>query len=208
VINKMKLQLKFSEVLQGEFSIKPLNLLLTFQINCPGCFLYSLPTAQKLFEINASDKLNIFALSTAFEDFELNTAENTRLLLRDKKVVGETRKALSIKGYTKYPQSLDFTVLMDELIDQRDFLNEESLEKMLSSNTVFENKNVQEADKLKTGIVNYLSRFEKIPYTFTVNQFAGTPTWVIFDEEQKILANWFGHKSFEETEWIIKQIKT
>lgn len=204
----MKLELKFSEVFQGEFKLKPLNLLLTFQVNCPGCFLYSLPMAQEIHEKHASEKLNIFALSTAFEDFELNTAENTRSLLREKKLVGETRKALNLRGVQKYPHPLDFTVLMEKLVDRTEFLNQENLEEIWRQNPIFENGNRQETEKLKNEFVNYLSRFEKIPWTFTVNQFAGTPTWVIFDEEYKVLAKWFGHKSFEETEWIIKSIKT
>ena len=204
----MKLELKFSEVLQGEFAIKPINMLLTFQVNCPGCFLYALPIEQEIYENHASDKLNVFALSTAFEDFELNTTENTRSLLREKKLVGETRKALNLRGVQKYPHPLDFTVLMEELVDRTEFINQENLKEIWRQNPIFENGHNPESEKLKTEFVNYLSRYEKIPYTFTVNQFAGTPTWVIFDEEYKILAKWFGHKSFEETEWIIKQIKT
>jgi len=38
--------------------------------------------------------LNVLGLSTAFEDFEYNTAANTELLLTEMKLVGATRQAL------------------------------------------------------------------------------------------------------------------
>lgn len=202
-----QLQLKFSEVLQGEFVLKPLNMFLTFQVNCPGCFLYSLPMVQEIFKKHSSNELNVFALSTSFEDFELNTAENTDLLLREKTVVGETRKALAAQGLEKYPHPLDFTVLMDKLVERSKFLDEMNIEEFFKVNPSTEDLQKDEINKIKTEIANYFSRYEKIPYTFTTNQFAGTPTWVIFDEEYKVLAQWFGHKPLEETEWIIKSTK-
>lgn len=195
----MKLQLKFSEKLQGEFQINQLNLLLAFQGNCPGCFLYALPMAQKLY---VEKELNIVALSTAFEDFELNTVQNTRLLLKHKELVGETRKALAQYGFQKYPEPLDFPVLFDELLSREKFLNEKFFDELTNS---FQPQSKKEQNQAE--IKHYFSPYEKIPFTFTVNRFGGTPTWVIFDENYQILAQWFGHKSLEETKWIIESVK-
>jgi hypothetical protein len=178
-----KLDLKYAEIIQGVFLPSSLNVLLTFQVNCPGCFIYSLPVAQKLYEKG----FTVFGLSTAFEDFELNTAENTKLLLLNKSVVGETQKALSSLGYEKYPNTVDFPVLFDKLI--------------LPSELTLD------ASELPAATANYLSSLNRIPYTFTVNNFGGTPTWVIFDAEFNIEAAWFGHRPIEEVKWIIESVK-
>ena len=193
----MKLQLRYSEVLQGEFRLERLNLLLAFQVNCPGCFLSALPLAQTLYRQKG---LNVLALSTAFEDFELNTSQNTRLLLDKREVVGETRRILESYGWQKYPNPLDFPVLFDEMVNLKKFAAESQLEEMIKLQDISGAKK----ERLKAEICGYPNGFAKIPFTFTANRFAGTPTWVIFDENYEISAQWFGHKSLEETEWLIK----
>lgn len=77
----MAIQLKIDRVLQGSFDLKALNLLFIFQVNCPGCFLYGFPRVNKLRLKYHQSGLNVLGLSTAFEDFEYNTAANTELLL-------------------------------------------------------------------------------------------------------------------------------
>jgi len=89
----MAIQLKIDRVLQGSFDLKALNLLFVFQVNCPGCFIYGFPRQQAALEVS-SVGLNVLGLSTAFEDFEYNTAANTELLLTEMKLVGATRQAL------------------------------------------------------------------------------------------------------------------
>jgi len=54
--------------------------------------------------------LNVLGLSTAFEDFEYNTAA-TELLLTEMKLVGATRQALG----EFYSQAIDFPVAVDQL---------------------------------------------------------------------------------------------
>ena len=75
------IQLQIDRVLQGLFELKALNLLFVFQVNCPGCFLYGFPLVNSLYWKYHDSGLNVLGLSTAFEDFEFNTAENTELLL-------------------------------------------------------------------------------------------------------------------------------
>ena len=89
-----KLHLHIGEELQGKFNLQKLNLLLTFQVNCPGCFLYALPMYKNLYE-QYYEKLGFLGLSTAFEDFELNTKKNTLLLLEKGELIGETKKGIS-----------------------------------------------------------------------------------------------------------------
>ena len=46
---------------------------------------------------------------------------------------------------------------------------------------------------MRERVEQYLHNQQEIPMTFTTNQFKGTPTLVLFNEEHKILASWFGH---------------
>jgi len=85
----MAIQLKIDRVLQGSFDLKALNLLFVFQVNCPGCFIYGFRQQAAL---EGQSGLNVLGLSTAFEDFEYNTAANTELLLTEMKLVGATKR--------------------------------------------------------------------------------------------------------------------
>ena len=94
-----KLVLEYEHPLQGKFTLHKLNLLLTFQVNCPGCFSYALPLFNKLLEEYPKEEVSFLALSTAFEDFDKNTLANTKNLVHTGKLVGELHShSLSIWG--------------------------------------------------------------------------------------------------------------
>merc|ERR1712133_268791 len=65
-----------------EFQASNLNVMLAFQVNCPGCFLYALPLMNRLHDEFTKRGANVFALSTAFEEFDLNTVEATEKLVQ------------------------------------------------------------------------------------------------------------------------------
>jgi len=105
-------QMKVSQVLQGDFQFQRLNLLLAFQVNCPGCFILALPLAARLHDVYG-DRVNILGLSTAFEDFDLNTLENTRRLLATGEVVGATKRYLQRQDLVSYGVPIRFPVAFD-----------------------------------------------------------------------------------------------
>jgi len=86
----MAIQLKIDRVLQGSFDLKALNLCLCFKSIVPVVSSMVFPLHWKY----RQSGLNVLGLSTAFEDFEYNTAANTELLLTEMKLVGATRQAL------------------------------------------------------------------------------------------------------------------
>jgi hypothetical protein len=106
-----KIRLSIDRVLQGNFELQAVNLLFVFQVNCPGCFLYGFPLVNRLYWEYAERGLQVMGLSTAFEDFDLNTAANTELLLKEKLTVGATRKAVG----DRYLQEIDFPIAVDTL---------------------------------------------------------------------------------------------
>ena len=110
-----RFHLAVGDVIQGDMSLCTRTLLLVFQVNCPGCFTYALPLAEAIH--NQANRLGIAvkALSTAFEDFDLNTVENTRALVEDGTLVGETKGAL---GRDSYEGSISFPVAVDAGIER------------------------------------------------------------------------------------------
>lgn len=197
-----KLQLHIGEMVQGEFSPKKLNLLLMFQVNCPGCFLYALPTFNQLFE-KYDAHLGFIALSTAFEDFGLNTQENTELLINESELIGETKKALLQQGHQKLPYELLFPVGMDALLGPNQ--KEELVENICSLNPNYSVWSTYDQKMLRTRVLNYVNTQEKISLTFTANQFRGTPTIVLFNDQKELIYSWFGHQPIDE---IIHKIET
>ena len=96
-----KLALYFNGELQGNFELKQLNLLLVFQVNCPGCFSYALPLFNNLYNEFNSQEISFLALSTAFEDFNKNTTENTIKLIKEGTLIGETKTFMKKEGFKK-----------------------------------------------------------------------------------------------------------
>lgn len=116
-----KFHLSTEQVLQGDFTPQFINLILIFQVNCPGCFIYALPLAAKLHE-QYKDRINILGLSTAFEDFELNTIANTKKLLESGEIVGVTRQYLLQDKIERYQVPLEFAIAFDRETFHRNFL--------------------------------------------------------------------------------------
>lgn len=69
-----------------------LQVCLVFQVACPGCFEHALPALLACASKFDPRDVEFVAVATAFEDFELNTLENTRALVESGVVVGPTRR--------------------------------------------------------------------------------------------------------------------
>ncbi|MGX1928205.1 TlpA family protein disulfide reductase [Flagellimonas sp. 2504JD4-2] len=198
-----KLRLEYSFLLQGEFSPGKRNLLFVFQVNCPGCFFYGFPSVNNLFK-KYSTQINFLGLSTAFEDFQFNSLENTKMLLEEKKLVGETKKAFETHPEEFQLSEIDFPVAMDVLSDKT-FITQENIVYIGNHFANYGQAPEREREQFDYKIKDYLNRNPIIPVTFTLNQFQGTPTFVLFDEDQNILEHWFGHRPHEEIEYLIKK---
>ena len=189
-----KLHLYLEEELQGKFSPKKLNLLLLFQVNCPGCFIYGIPTFNNLHEMYR-DKIGFLGLSTAFEDFDLNTRYNTQALVHNSELIGETKKAFLQQDIGRLPYRLNFPVAMDaslQLIKKR-----ELVEIICKGNPNFPIWPDFDQDFFRTKVADYIDTQESSGLTFVANQFKGTPTLVLFNEKYDLLQSWFGHEQIE-----------
>lgn len=198
-----KLDLKHNDFIQGNFEVGDKNFLFAFQVNCPGCFLYGIPVFNKFYQ-EYRNEVNFLGLSTAFEDFDMNTEQNTRELLSQSVVVGETKKALQERGYDKYPQQIDFPVAMDSIVNG-DFINEKTITTICELNPNYKTWPDFDRKAMRENVKQYLKKLPLISHTFTINQFRGTPTFVLFDGDYNIHHEWFGHQAPEESKKILDQ---
>lgn len=181
--------LETDETLQGTFSPKKLNLLLTFQVNCPGCFIYAFPVMNTLYT-KFKDELGFLGISTAFEDFDKNTLENTKMLLKHGELIGETKKSLATHGINKLPYELNFPIVMDKIIHQHEISEEDKAD---IKHTLLGKLQGNLRDDTNSQLENYLNSFVYLPQTFLKNAMNGTPTFTLLDKEFKIINQWFGH---------------
>jgi len=201
----VKFDLKYSEVLQGDFGLEDLNLFLVFQVNCPGCFAYAFPVAIKLHEEFRDKGLNVLALSTAFEDFEFNTVGNTLRLLESGHIVGETRKVLEKAGYTTFPLKIPFDVAFDLLTPNDPSFLEEDMKSFCAKHPELELSDSKDLKNIKDQIKEYFLKKTFRAHTFSANHLSGTPTWIICDRNKNLLYESFGHKEYERMASIVRK---
>lgn len=197
-----KLKLEFQETWRGPFHLGKLNLLLVFQVNCRGCFMHAFPVARQILDKYKAD-LNFVALSTAFEDFDLNTVENTASLAEKGCFVGETKKANEVYQFNEMNLPGDHPILMDKLLTAKEFLKPELISEICNLNPNYKLWSASDQKLQQQKVMDYYRGNELVAQTFHLNQFRGTPTFVIFNKEYDILDSWFGHKPFKEIETLI-----
>ena len=190
--------IKTSSVLQGEFTYGDLNLLLVFQVNCPGCFVYALPLANDIHHEYGGRGVKVLGLSTAFEDFEYNNEGNTRQLIEKGALVGETKRILEQNGASELPYSIDFPVAFDYFIENsREFYTLEDARGICLLNPKFTSLNDDVQEEAVSHIMRNLKGLGRSSYTFTCNLMRGTPYWVMFDGKMRVLEQWFAHEDKE-----------
>jgi hypothetical protein len=200
-----KFHLRYSEIVQGDFKLADLNMMLIFQVNCPGCFAYAFPVALRLHEEYKDKGVKVLGLSTAFEDFDMNTLGNTIRLVEKGEVVGETQKMLERAGYPKFPLAIPFDVAFDELKPNDLTHLEEDIDQFCRNNAEFNSQNPETKRNIKEQLKEYFSKKTMRAYTFDANHLNGTPTWVLFDRDLNLHYETFGHKEYERLAHIIEK---
>ena len=175
---------------------------------CPGCFLYSLPQAIDLHQRYYNKGLTVIGIATAFEDFELNTLENLKLLIEENKVIGETKRTLQennrlIDG--RLPYHLPFPIAMDNIIKQAQETTENEVSTFINQHIPdFVNHNESEQRQLRKKVLSYLNSRFYTAETFKLYKLQGTPSNIIIDKRGVLKASEFGH--FADLEWLISSL--
>ena len=158
-----------------------------FQVNCPGCFMHSIPEIINIYNKYKGDGLSVMGIATAFEDYDKNTLENLEMLLTTGEVVGDTKQALTQQGQLddgKLQFKIPYPVAMDSLVKEG---GEPSMEKM----TRFINQQIpnfeSQPDEYKNQIYARLKEYYKskefTAETFEMYSLQGTPSTILVDRK-------------------------
>lgn len=190
-----KLHLSIAKEVQGEFIPKDLNLMIVFQVNCPGCIASAIPLIQNLYESNSHD-IGIVGLSTAFQYYNFNNLENTQRLLNEGHLVDHSLSFMQQHGHDTLPYKITFPILMDAKMGPDKI--QETAQAILSQHDSYLDLDEQEKKAATLRIVTQLKKQSDLYMTFTINQFRGSPSFVLFNRDYEIKERWFGHTSKED----------
>ena len=158
-----------------------------FQVNCPGCFLNSIPEMIDIYNKYRDEGVKVLGVATAFEDFEKNTLENLEMLLKTGEVVGETKKAFEQYGKLidgKLPYKIPFPVAMDSLIKQTgDVSKEKTLELIHKQMPNFDSQPEDYKESIFDRVKQYFGSKEYSAETFEGFSLQGTPSTILVDRK-------------------------
>ena len=158
-----------------------------FQVNCPGCFMHSIPEIINIYNKYKGDGLSVMGVATAFEDYDKNTLENLEMLLTTGEVVGDTKQALSQYGQLnngKLQFKIPYPVAMDSLVKEG---GEPSMEKMTAFINQqipnFESQPEDYKNQIYARVKEYYKSKEFTAETFEMYSLQGTPSTILVDRK-------------------------
>lgn len=195
-------ELKVSEWVQGG----PINLkdyqgkvvvVEVFQVNCPGCFIYGIPEAIDTFQKYKNNDVIVLGLATAFEDFDKNTLDNLKLLLKENKVIGETLTTLTYQSKLlnegKLSYSIPFPVGMDMLVKEKLPIEEKRIMEFVNANVPdFDLYHQKDKEQIISRVKSYLETKPYSPLTFEEYSLRGTPSSMFIDKKGILRETTFG----------------
>lgn len=157
-----------------------------FQVNCPGCFLYTLPQAVNLYQKYSEHGLTVLGIATAFEDFDKNNLENLTRLAEQGEVVGETLRVLSQQGQLnagRLPYRIPFPLAMD-LLRQSGEVGDNDINNFIQTYIPeFEQQSTTHQRQLRQQVLNYLQSLDYHAETFERFELKGTPSQILVDKQ-------------------------
>lgn len=167
-----------------------------FQVNCPGCFLYSLPQAVDLYQRYFDHGLSVVGVATAFEDFDKNNLENLIRLLENGDVVGETLRILSQQGKLiagRLPFRIPFPVAMDRLRKRQADVSHDDIASFINDRIPdFEKQPETFQEKIRQQVQHYLQSLAYHAETFELFDLKGTPSHILVDKQSLLRECAFG----------------
>ena len=158
-----------------------------FQVNCPGCFMHSIPEIINIYNKYKGDGLSVMGVATAFEDYDKNTLENLEMLLTTGEVVGDTKQALTQYGQLndgKLQFKIPYPVAMDSLVKEG---GEPSMEKMTAfikqQIPNFESQPEDYKNQIYARVKEYYKSKEYTAETFEMYSLQGTPSTILVDRK-------------------------
>lgn len=183
-----------------------------FQVNCPGCFLYSIPETIDIYRKYNDKGLTVLGIATAFEDFDKNNLENLQKLLSTGEIIGETYRAFSSSGQlndeNKLPYRIPFPVAMDMLVKYSGPLTQSKIMDFIKANIPsFRSYPEKDRQVLIERVKQYLQSKEYSAKTFEEYALRGTPSVILIDRKGILRGTYFGSNGYLEgaVEELIRQ---
>jgi thiol-disulfide isomerase/thioredoxin len=183
-----------------------------FQVNCPGCFLYSIPETIDIYRKYNDKGLTVLGIATAFEDFDKNNLENLQKLLSTGEIIGETYRAFSSTGQlndeNKLPYRIPFPIAMDMLVKNSGPLTQSKIMDFIEANIPsFRSYPEKDRQVLIERVKQYLQSKEYSAKTFEEYALRGTPSVILIDKKGILRGTYFGSNGFLEgaVEELIRQ---
>jgi thiol-disulfide isomerase/thioredoxin len=183
-----------------------------FQVNCPGCFLYSIPETIDIYRKYNDKGLTVLGIATAFEDFDKNNLENLQKLLSTGEIIGETYRAFSSTGQlndeNKLPYRIPFPVAMDMLAKYSGPLSQSKIMDFIEANIPsFRSYPEKDRQVLIERVKQYLQSKEYSAKTFEEYALRGTPSVILIDRKGILRGTYFGSNGYLEgaVEELIRQ---
>jgi thiol-disulfide isomerase/thioredoxin len=183
-----------------------------FQVNCPGCFLYSIPETIDIYRKYNDKGLTVLGIATAFEDFDKNNLENLQKLLSTGEIIGETYRAFSSTGQlndeNKLPYGIPFPIAMDMLVKYSGPLTQSKIMDFIEANIPsFRSYPEKDRQVLIERVKQYLQSKEYSAKTFEEYALRGTPSVILIDRKGILRGTYFGSNGYLESavEELIRQ---
>jgi hypothetical protein len=171
-----------------------------FQVNCPGCFSHGIPEAIDIYMKYRDCGLRVLGLATAFEDFDMNTLENLRLLLTKGQVIGEPSRVLGQYGLlqpgNKLNYKIPFPVAMDKLFTFGHLTHDKIMDFIEANIPDFRSYSEKDRASIYNQVQQYLERKEFSAMTFEEYGLRGTPSSILIDKTGVLRQTIFGSNGF------------
>ena len=158
-----------------------------FQVNCPGCFMHSIPEIINIYNKYKGDGLSVMGVATAFEDYDKNTLENLEMLLTTGEVVGDTKQALSQYGQLndgKLQFKIPYPVAMDSLVKEEEEPSMEKMNAFINQQIPnFESQPDDYKNQIYARVKEYYKSKEYTAETFEMYSLQGTPSTILVDRK-------------------------
>ncbi|MBX7151859.1 redoxin domain-containing protein [bacterium] len=193
--------LKISEWVQGpETNLDQLRgkviLVEVFQVNCPGCFVYGLPEAIEVYAKHHKEGLEAIGLATAFEDFDKNTTDNLKKLVKTGEVIGEPLRILQNRDWlegNRLRYTIPFPVAMDHVIAHDSEHVDSKIAQIIEHEIPnFERLSYGEQMRVRLRIRDYVLHQDYVAETFDMYNLGGTPSAILIDRKGFVRYKIFG----------------
>lgn len=174
-----------------------------FQVNCPGCFMHSIPEAINIYNKYKDEGVRVLGIATAFEDFDKNTLDNLKMLVETGEVIGETKNALSMYGQlkdSKLPFKIPFPLAMDNLTKTSEEISQEKILQFIYPQIPeFDSQPEEYKKQIIEKVKSYMKSKEYSAETFEKFALQGTPSTILVDRKGILRDVSFGQAGHIET---------